>query len=78
MNTDASRLTYIGKRDHREKIGDYYPDFYNAFACSAQSAETLRSALQHTDGQRWFVVYEHDRSAVPFLTIYGWKQENFF
>ncbi len=35
-----------------EEIGVYYPVFYDAFAWSAQSAETLQHALQHTDQKR--------------------------
>ncbi len=62
FNTDAS---------HIMEIGGYYPVFYNDFARSAQSVEMLWNALQHTDWKRWFVVYEHDWSAVLFLTIYS-------
>ncbi len=73
--TDASHLTYISKRGcHR---GDY-PVFYDAFAQSAQSMETLRNALRHKDQKRRLVIYEHDRSAVFFFTVYGWKQEDIF
>ncbi len=32
-----------------KEIGDFYPVFYNAFAWSARSAETLWNALWHTD-----------------------------
>ncbi len=56
-----------------EEIGDYYPVFYDAFARTTQSAETLRNASQHKDQKRRFVVYEHDRSAVVFFSIYGSK-----
>ncbi len=45
---------------------------------SAQSAETQRNALQHTDLTRGFVVFEHDRTADLFFTIYGGKQEDIF
>ncbi len=61
-----------------EEIGVYYPVFYDAFAWSAQSAETLQHALQHTDQKRWFTVYEHDQSAGLFFIIYGWRQKDIF
>ncbi len=40
------------------------------FARSAESAETLRNVLRHTDQKRRFVVHEHDRSAVLFYTLW--------
>ncbi len=43
---------------------------------SAQSAETLQNASKHTERKRRFVEHKHDRSAVLFFTIYGWKQED--
>ncbi len=61
-----------------EKIGDYNTVFYRVFALSAQSAETLRNALRHTDQKRWFAVYKHDRSAALFFTICGRKQDDIF
>ncbi len=59
-----------------KEIEDNYPVSYNAFARSAQSAETLRNAAQLTDRKRRFIVHEHDRSAALFLTVCGWKQED--
>ncbi len=61
-----------------EETGDFCPVCSYAFAWSAQSTETLQNALRHTDQKRRSVVYEHDRPAVLFLTIYGWKQEDIF
>ncbi len=61
-----------------EETGDYHPVLYNAFVRSAQSAETLRNTLRHTDQKRRFAVYEHDHIAVLFFTISGWKQEDIF
>ncbi len=71
--TEASHLTYRTSANETigTETGDYYPVFYNVFAQSAQSAEMLLKALQHTVEKRRFVVYKHDRSAVLSFTTYG-------
>ncbi len=46
-----------------KEIGDYYPVFYNTFARSVQSAETLQNVKLHTD-----------RSTVLFFINGAWKQ----
>ncbi len=74
FNTDASRLTYISKRDHGEEIGDYDPVFYNAFAWATQSAETLRNASQHTD---WETICCVQAQSIH-CALYGWKQDDIF
>ncbi len=71
-------MPHIFPTSANKTIGDEFGDYYPAFARSAQSAETLRNVLQYTDRNRPFVVFEYDRSAVLFFTIYGWKQENIF
>ncbi len=62
----------------RPQIGDCYPVVHTAFGRSTRSADMLQNALQHTDQKRQFDSNEHDRSAVLFFTLYGWKQEDVF
>ncbi len=78
FNPDASHLTQSVNETIGEETGDYYPVFYDAFSWSTQSAEMLQNALRCTDRKRRFVVYEPVRSAVLFVTIYGWRQEDIF
>ncbi len=40
-----------------------------------QSVEKLEHLVAHRPEQ---FVYEHDRCALLFVTIYGWKQEDIF
>ncbi len=61
-----------------DESGDYCPVFYNTFAQSAQSSETLQNALRHTDRKSLYVVCEHDRSTVFVFTICGWKRQDIF
>ncbi len=54
-----------------EETGD--PVFNNALPGVLSQRTRIESFWK-----RRFVVYEHDRSAVLFFTIYGWKQEDIF
>ncbi len=56
------------------QTGDYYPVHYNAFARSAQSAETLQNTLRHTCR----FVYKHDQSAVLFFCYLCLGAEDIF
>ncbi len=84
FKSDDSHLTYISKEDHWR--GDWrllpvlLPVFYIALALSAhsdRSLETLQNTLRYKDRKRRLVL-ENDRSAVLFLRIDGWKQEDIF
>ncbi len=39
---------------------------------------SLSGPFSQQDHKKRFVVYEHDRSAVRFFSLCGWKQEDFF
>ncbi len=67
-------MPHILPTSTNETINEKTEDYYR----SAQLAEKLQNASWHIDWKTQFVVYKHDRSAVLFFTIYGWKQENTF
>ncbi len=76
-NNDTKQIVDLHhKWDHRRADWRSLPVCYDVFARSAQSAETRWNTAHRP--KRRFVVYEHDRSAVLFFTLCGWKQEEIF
>ncbi len=43
FNTGASLIKYTPNETIRKETGDYYPAFYTAFACTAQSAKQYKT-----------------------------------